>query len=268
MLEPLQKLLRLSAPVAATLSHPQLFARTVTKLANKKAVVRVNLLRIIRSICDASEEEGALVRLHGLYEAIKKLAEHDPAILVRNMAADLIRLCDQSDRQGMDGARYRHPRRTSSSTMTPPPLYTSSSLPPTPQRSSGQSNSGYFELPFESYQQTRSRASNINGSIPYRPVSRDGLGITKNAYESPSPAISNGNASLSSASATPAIKSRLPRTNPTRLSRSNTASTFREENMPPPPTPTSLHGPPAAVPHGNMVINPRRRRQTSGGLPS
>ena len=154
LLEPLQKLLRLSPPIAATLAHPDLFSRTAQKLYNKKAVVRGNLLRIVRSICDASEEQGALIRRYGLYDAIEHLAEADPAILVRNMANDLIRSCDVQNMHdlranldgGVGGTRHNRPsRRTSSSAAaaaaaiaTPPPpppaLYSSSSQPPTPSR--------------------------------------------------------------------------------------------------------------------------------------
>ncbi|GME49636.1 Cytokinesis protein sepH [Neofusicoccum parvum] len=85
LLEPLQKLLRLSPPVAALLAHPELFSRVGQKLHTRKPVVRLNLLRIIRSICDATEESGGgapLIQAHGLLDAIKRLAESDPAILI------------------------------------------------------------------------------------------------------------------------------------------------------------------------------------------
>lgn len=59
LLEPLQKLLRLSPPIALSLAHPDLFARISQKFQSSKAVVRLNLLRIIRSICDSVDEPGA-----------------------------------------------------------------------------------------------------------------------------------------------------------------------------------------------------------------
>ncbi|EKG21879.1 hypothetical protein MPH_00799 [Macrophomina phaseolina MS6] len=85
LLEPLQKLLRLSPPVAALLARPELFSRVGQKLHTRKPVVRLNLLRIVRSICDSTEESGGgapLIQSHGLLEAIKRLAESDPAILL------------------------------------------------------------------------------------------------------------------------------------------------------------------------------------------
>ncbi|GAM89705.1 hypothetical protein ANO11243_077440 [Dothideomycetidae sp. 11243] len=109
LLEPLQKLLRLSPPVAACLAHPDLFSRTVHKLVqSKKALVRLNLLRIIRSICDASDEDGNLITTYGLFAAISDLAKHDNAILVREMAGDLIKSSELNARRSMDGAAAIH----------------------------------------------------------------------------------------------------------------------------------------------------------------
>ncbi|KAJ5373418.1 Armadillo-like helical [Penicillium concentricum] len=57
-LEPLQKLLRLSPHVASTFARPDIFQRLRQKLHHTKAAVRLNLLRIIASICDSNEEQG------------------------------------------------------------------------------------------------------------------------------------------------------------------------------------------------------------------
>ncbi|KAL1627655.1 Protein kinase of the Mitotic Exit Network [Neofusicoccum ribis] len=108
LLEPLQKLLRLSPPVAALLAHPELFSRVGQKLHTRKPVVRLNLLRIIRSICDATEESGGgapLIQAHGLLDAIKRLAESDPAILVREMANELVKACESQTLLSPNSAR-------------------------------------------------------------------------------------------------------------------------------------------------------------------
>ncbi|KAF2864004.1 hypothetical protein K470DRAFT_273982 [Piedraia hortae CBS 480.64] len=91
LLEPLQKVLRLSPSVAAYLAQRSLFERTAVKLHAKKPLVRLNLLRVIRSICDAREEQGALLGQYGLLECVQDLAKNDSAILVREMANDLIK---------------------------------------------------------------------------------------------------------------------------------------------------------------------------------
>jgi hypothetical protein len=97
MLEPLQKLVRLSPPIAASLAVAEIFQRTEQKLGHKDAVTRLNLLRILRTICDAKEEGCWLIRAFGCYERINWLVDHDGAVLVRQMAEELVRACDEVD---------------------------------------------------------------------------------------------------------------------------------------------------------------------------
>ncbi|KAI6248028.1 Cytokinesis protein sepH [Erysiphe necator] len=91
LLEPLQKLLRLSSPLAMSLAQPDLYSGLIQKLSHKKAVVRLNLLRIVRSIIDPKDENSLGITDHRLFEAIRRLAESDNAVLVRNMAEELVR---------------------------------------------------------------------------------------------------------------------------------------------------------------------------------
>lgn len=74
------------------MGQPQFFTRILTKLSHNKAVVRLNLLRILRTICDASEQKEALIRMYGMYQTIQRLAEKDGAVLVRNLAGELIKM--------------------------------------------------------------------------------------------------------------------------------------------------------------------------------
>ena len=92
LLEPLQKLLRLSPAVAASLARFDMYTGILQKLTHKKAVVRLNFLRIVRSICDsgASEDGGVDIMSHPLFSAIEQLAEKDGAVLVSNMARELV----------------------------------------------------------------------------------------------------------------------------------------------------------------------------------
>ncbi|KAJ8105620.1 hypothetical protein OPT61_g10065 [Boeremia exigua] len=101
MLEPLQKLVRLSPPIAASLAVPEIFSRTEQKLNHKDAVTRLNLLRILRTICDAKEEGCWLIRAFGCYERITWLMEQDPAVLVRQMAEELVQACDEVEVNGI-----------------------------------------------------------------------------------------------------------------------------------------------------------------------
>ncbi|KAL8682760.1 MAG: hypothetical protein Q9186_001182 [Xanthomendoza sp. 1 TL-2023] len=235
LLEPLQKLLRLSPPVALSLAHPDLFSRILQKLNSSKAVVRLNLLRIIRSICDASDDQGAIIRRYGLVDAIQRLGEVDGAVLVRNMAGELMKACEMSERFGMSASKRRTGRRSSSST-TPPSLLSSHSMPPTPT-SSRSSHSQAYLLERE----MRQRNGN-GGPIPFRPVSRDGNGGS-------GVPLTNGSGS--------AAKSRLPRTTSSRPPRQSLLiSPKREENL----VPSSL----SHEGIHNPTPNSRRRRRVSG----
>ena len=236
LLEPLQKLLRLSPPIALTLAHPEIFSRIHQKLQSNKALTRLNLLRIVQSICDASDEQGALINIYGLYDAIQRLAEADSAILVRDMASKLIRSCEEHEILLKSGGKRRPERRTSSST-TPPSLNSSQSMPPTPTSTRSSHSTTYFR-------DRDSRQRNvITGHMPLRTTGR----------EEPAP---NGMTSAMNGLSM-STKSRLPRTTTGRNSR---------QSMLPSPTraePALRSSPiPGAPPI--MIPNSRRRRQASG----
>ncbi|CAK4010492.1 Cytokinesis sepH [Lecanosticta acicola] len=182
LLEPLQKLLRLSPAVAASLSQGSLFERVRMRLVGgKKPVVRLNLLRVIRSICEACEDQGSLLRQYGLLDAVKDLERHDPAILVRNLAEELVRHSEHAEAiaaAGVGGGRAYAMRRSSSSTMTPPAALLNSSAASTPLGASslglgfgGERNASrsYFDLSMPS---PAARGSRQERESPYRPVSR------------------------------------------------------------------------------------------------
>ncbi|KAF3204379.1 hypothetical protein TWF106_001558 [Orbilia oligospora] len=91
ILEPFQKLCRLSGPIARAMGHPDFFERVLQKLTHPKAVVRLSLLRIVRSICDANGDQEDLLARSGLFPMILWLAENDGAILVRNIASEFVK---------------------------------------------------------------------------------------------------------------------------------------------------------------------------------
>lgn len=235
LLEPLQKLLRLSPPIALSLADPDLFYRILQKLQSSKAVVRLNLLRIVRSICDASDEQGGLISRYGLIDSIQRLAEADGAVLVRNMAGELIRSSELNNKIGMSGGRRRPGRRASSST-TPPNLLTSHSMPPTPTSSRSTHSTNFF------LERNPRQSGVISGPIAHRPLSRDG---------------SNANSLTSLNNAPGSIaKSRLPRTTLSR--QSILASPKKDENVM--PNVLSRETTPLPTP------NSRRRRRVSGEI--
>ncbi|KAK2729588.1 hypothetical protein CKAH01_02562 [Colletotrichum kahawae] len=199
LLEPLLKLLRLSPSIAGSLAKPEMFAGIGQRLGHKKAVVRLNLLRLVRNIMDACDSEmlgmgnGSsslnIKQVRSLFDAIQTLAGKDSAVLVRNLASELVKshndseLYDMpSERKGSSGSVASRrsgsgPRRKSS--YTPPGLHSAMSMPATPT----QSHSRHPRLsqmpsggPFiEVAASPRRTAVQEREAILYRPRSRDGI---------------------------------------------------------------------------------------------
>lgn len=267
LLEPLLKLLRLSPSVAASLAKAEMYAGIAQKLNHKKAVVRLNLLRLVRNIMDGLEANGSPVpslgasssstgrQLRILFDNIQTLADKDPAVLVRNLASELIRSHIDAELQhdamslsalslgaGSNtgatsnpgsGPRSRSgPRRNTS--YTPPGLHLSMSMPPTPthgHRLTQSSSAAYIEIAATPRRSAVGLTQERDAAL-YRPRSRDGTGIPRRVSGDtppPPPPATSTSTSTSSASGTtaattntntntpagPPSKSRLPRTSVT-----------------------------------------------------
>ncbi|KAI9237137.1 MAG: hypothetical protein BYD32DRAFT_443559 [Podila humilis] len=90
ILEPFYKILRISPQVACGIAVPTLFPRLLDRLAHPKAVVRLNLLRILRAIFDVHPERNQLVFWYGISEVVVKISEEDPAVLVKELAKEIL----------------------------------------------------------------------------------------------------------------------------------------------------------------------------------
>lgn len=181
ILEPLQKLLRLSPPIASTLARPDLFTKIGQKLHHNKAAVRLNLLRIISSICDSSDEQGGLLVGYGLLDKIGEL-ENDPAILVRDMAGKLIRSSERNEAFAL-GKRKPTAIRRPSISGTPPSFLSNQSAPSTPQIKRSSQSKGYYD----GRETPRQPRNSLNGSaLALRPGSRDGSSPGLNGSSNPS----------------------------------------------------------------------------------
>lgn len=218
LLEPLSKLLRLSSPVAISLARPELFSGIQQKLNHKKAVVRVNLLRIVRSICDPSDERVDRIRGHSLFDAIQRLAENDTSVLVKDIASELVKANSEKDSESGSGGRSRTGQLRRN--FTPPSLSQSSSSPITPTHISGHlsrvSQSSAF---IEGSVTPRRLAAAPNGDgILYRPGSRDGPQMQRRT-----------SAEITTSSSM--SKSRLPRTSMLRATRSSLAPGTTSEDL-------------------------------------
>jgi hypothetical protein len=235
-----------------------MFSGILQKLNHKKAVGRLNLLRIVRSICDPSDDSE--IKEHPLFEAIQRLAETDNAVLVRNMASELVKSNLDKDSEG-SGGRLRPGQGRRTSSYTPPSLNQSISMPITPTHANRISQSSAF---IDGSVTPRRLHGAPNGNdILYRPRSRDGgqsIIARKTSAE-----LSNS-ASLS--------KSRLPRTSMLSKSKSSMAApTIKDE-------PTSSRkengvrlreqsrsaASPAAAGTAPQLNSKRRVRQPSGDI--
>lgn len=244
LLEPLQKLLRLSSPVAVSLARADLFSGISQKLNHKKAVVRLNLLRIVRSICDPSEDQAESIRRHKLFTEIRSLAENDNAVLVRNMASELVKISLGKEHESGSSGRTRQSLARRQSSFTHSSLQSIASTPLTPTHASRLSQTSAFidgsvtprrgpilAVPTNGNDSSLYRPRSRDGavfanrgsaeSILYRPQSRDGQVITRRT------------SAESTSSSSSVSKSRLPRTSMLRTSRSSISTpSIKDEPAP------------------------------------
>ncbi len=275
LLEPLQKLLRLSPPLAASMARSsELFDTLGQKLGQNKAALRLNLLRIIGSICDSTEEGFLLLEQYGLYDVIRELSYSDSAVLVRSMAGELIRSCEESDNvsiksgQGTNaatnGARRKHPgfQRRTSSTTPPHLLDRQMSMPTSPQLGrSERASMNMYEPPVAQTPRRQRNGVYVNGSGIMRPASRDGSSyIRENSPAFAMPSLTRAN--TATVAEMTVNKSRLARppttaTNvavPNRLSRQSTRESMISSARP------------SAEKDANSTTNSRVYQGRNGGI--
>lgn len=163
-----------------------MYAGIEQKLSQKKAVVRLNLLRLVRNILEARETDYFTnlkdKQLRHLLDSIKILAEKDSAVLVRNLASDLVvsHIDPNSDQlapplsastASTGSNRVRSGRRI----YTPPSLHSASSTPLTPTHASRQSQSGAFIEVASSPKRSGVSLAQERDPVAYRPRSKDGI---------------------------------------------------------------------------------------------
>ncbi|KAJ7465176.1 hypothetical protein FB451DRAFT_1262864 [Mycena latifolia] len=99
LLEPFLKITRLSSQLTIAISRsPPFFKRIVERLApagghsKEKAVVRLNLLRVLRTVCEVHPNRAMLVERYGLLGIVEGLSRGggDGAVLVRELAREIV----------------------------------------------------------------------------------------------------------------------------------------------------------------------------------
>ncbi|KAI0299616.1 hypothetical protein BC826DRAFT_932423 [Russula brevipes] len=89
LLDPFLKICRMSTSIAIGIAKAQFFRRITEKLGNSKAVVKLNLLRILRTVCDVHPNRALLVERYGIHETVASLRRDDGAVLVRELAREI-----------------------------------------------------------------------------------------------------------------------------------------------------------------------------------
>lgn len=91
LIDRLLKILRLSTSLTSSLSHPPFFSRLSESLERStKAVVKLNLLRFTKVICECHPDKATLVERFGLAEIVERLSRQDGAVLVRELAKEIL----------------------------------------------------------------------------------------------------------------------------------------------------------------------------------
>ncbi|KAG6891524.1 hypothetical protein C0992_005059 [Termitomyces sp. T32_za158] len=94
LLDPFLKIIRLSTPIAINIAKSSAFFRRIIDRLdhNSKAVVRLNLLRVLRTVCEVHPNRAMLVQKYGLLGVVEQLSRGggDGAVLVRELAREIV----------------------------------------------------------------------------------------------------------------------------------------------------------------------------------
>ncbi|PPR05399.1 hypothetical protein CVT24_008013 [Panaeolus cyanescens] len=127
LLDPYLKIARISSPITIALARaPTFLKRIVDRLGQGgKAVVRLNLLRLLRVICDIHPSRAMLVERYGLLPLVEKLSQ-DGAVLVRELAREMLPSLRPALKPGSSNST--RPKSTSVDLSTSSATSTSSSI--------------------------------------------------------------------------------------------------------------------------------------------
>ncbi|TFK48734.1 hypothetical protein OE88DRAFT_1633996 [Heliocybe sulcata] len=90
LLDPFLKICRMSTNITIAIAKSQFFKRIIEKLGHSKPVVRLNLLRLLRMVCEVHPNRAILVERYGLYDIVEKQSKDDGAVLVRELAREIM----------------------------------------------------------------------------------------------------------------------------------------------------------------------------------
>lgn len=240
LLETLHKLLRLSPAVAATLVRPKMFSALGKMLSAKKPDIRLNLLRLVCSICDPEQGSPSTLRRSGLLETIESLAQNDPTVLIKNMASEFVKTCMEKEENESSGGSRRAAsvfRRSSPYNLSAEQSSPSAPVTPTHKSRTSRQGGAILGSPLTPQRRPMTPRDILDESLlspPYRERPRENNFMLRRPSIDPETLIEpnrlSGDTTISNfrrpsgdAGGTPG-KSRLPRTAALKTSRASAAS--------------------------------------------
>lgn len=98
-------------------THSLLFRRLLERLASHpKAVVRLNLLKVIKTVFEAATDPSRISKQPNLVSTINRLVEDDPSLLVKDLAKGLLKEFTDAEK------RYRSSRLLGNALTSSPSL--------------------------------------------------------------------------------------------------------------------------------------------------
>ncbi|CAJ0918221.1 5605_t:CDS:10 [Entrophospora sp. SA101] len=89
VLEPLHMIAQKSPSLSCEMAQPKFFKRLLQRLSHPKAVVRLNLLRILKTVCDSHPQREDVIAKYELFDVIDKMSKNDQAVLIRDLGISL-----------------------------------------------------------------------------------------------------------------------------------------------------------------------------------
>lgn len=96
VLEPLQKVMRCSPAICNRLAEADLLILIKKQLDIPRPMLRLNLLRLVRTILEYHPSKTLLVKQTGLYHSLQLWSESDDTVLVKELAKELINCLDSN----------------------------------------------------------------------------------------------------------------------------------------------------------------------------
>jgi hypothetical protein len=125
LLEIFLKITRISRVITDDLSKsPSFFKRILDRLSpttTTKPVVRLNLLKLLRVVCDSHKNKAVLVEKYGLLDVVEKLSEsgEDGAVLVRQLAKEMLPALKPALRSSTKGLHIQPPLKVTRGKSSP-----------------------------------------------------------------------------------------------------------------------------------------------------